>query len=582
MMSWRSFARRYANYHWWVLGAAGVAAFALGWIGFWEVLDHPSPSDAAYDSLQLFTLDASADRTRIPIPLDIARFLAPFVAGYAGLAAFAAVFRDRVQQMRIPLMRDHVVVCGLGYVGTVFLRHLREAGTRAVVIESDPSNPHIELCRSLGIPLIVGDARLQRTLQAGGVERATRLLALTSDDAVNAEIVAVARELVRDHSRGELRCLAHISDPQVCRLLRIQEIRRPKGAPSSLDFFNTDEISARLLLEEYPAATGDQQPHILVGELDALNLWVVVRAAREWYDRRGDDTSPLLVTVVDNDAEQRTRALLGEYPILERVCRFVSASATIRDIRGLPAKHSHANVSPLTRAYVSAYADEQALQTALTLRHEMDSDIPLVVALSRADGVTRLINEARNAGALTNIEVFPTLERACTVELIKGGSFEAIATAIHGRWRAEQLAEGKPAPSWSELDESRKESSREQARDIVAKLHSIGCEIAPLRDWDAAEFTFAPAEVEVLGVAEHDRWVDERRGSGWTLGEKDPERKKTPYLVPFEELPDDVAEWDRVSVREIPALLASVGIQVFRADTNRSAPAQRHPNPSQS
>jgi hypothetical protein len=563
----RSFGRRYADYRWSVLGVAAIVAFTLGWIGYRQVPDlHPSPSDAAYDSLMLFLLESSPDRTRLPVALDIARFLAPALAGYAGLTAFASLFRDRLQQMRIPLMRGHVVVCGLGYVGTVFLRHLRDAGTRVVVIEAEPAYQHIDLCRSWGIPLIVGDAQLKRTLQSAGVERAARLLAVTSLDAVNAEIVAVARQLVTGRSRGALRCLAHISDAQLCALLQIQEIKRTNAAVSSLDFFNTDEISARLLLEEYPAAAGDDQPHILVSELDDLGAWVVVRAARDWYDRRGDDTTPLLVTVVDDGDPQHLRTLLGQHPVLERVCRFVSSSASIRDIQELPGHHRDAMFPRLTRAYVSAYSDEQALETALILRHELDSDVPLVVALSRSEGVTRLIGDAKSVGAPISIDVFPTLERVCTVELVKGGSFEVIATAIHRRWRAEQLAAGKPAPSWSELDESRKESSREQARDIAAKLRSIGCEIAPLRDWAASDFTFTPDEKEMLAVAEHDRWVRERRESGWTLGDRDPEHKKTPYLVPFEELPSDIAEYDRVFVREIPTLLASVGIQIFRAN----------------
>ena len=47
------------------------------------------------------------------------------------------------------------------------------------------------------------------------------------------------------------------------------------------------------------------------------------------------------------------------------------------------------------------------------------------------------------------------------------GSLESIAHAVHNRWRAEQLAAGNPAPSRSELDESRRESNRAQARDIA-------------------------------------------------------------------------------------------------------------------
>ena len=37
---------------------------------------------------------------------------------------------------------------------------------------------------------------------------------------------------------------------------------------------------------------------------------------------------------------------------------------------------------------------------------------------------------------------------------------EPIAQAIHDRWRQEAIAKGETAPTWQELDESRKESSR--------------------------------------------------------------------------------------------------------------------------
>ena len=50
--------------------------------------------------------------------------------------------------------------------------------------------------------------------------------------------------------------------------------------------------------------------------------------------------------------------------------------------------------------------------------------------------------------------------------LVWDQSIEPIAQAIHERWRSEQIGAGKPAPSWEELDESRKESSRDNARDI--------------------------------------------------------------------------------------------------------------------
>jgi len=557
----RSFARTLADYRWYLLGAAGIVAFVLGYIGLAQSPSKPDSSYAAYESLRLFFLDANTV-PHAPLSLVIARFLAPAVAGYAGVSGLASLFRDRVQQMRIPLTRGHVVICGLGYVGSVFLRHLREAGEPVIVIESDAANPSIEMCRSLGVPVIVGDAQLSRTLQAAGVHRAARLLAVCPHDAVNAEIVAAAGQLASRRSKGTLSCLARIGDPELCALLRARQAKLT-GAVSALDFFNTNEISARLLLDEFPIDTKCDRPHILVGDLDALGAWVVYHAARDWYERRADPTTRLVVTVVDNEADQRVQSLLGHYPALERVCRFIPLPASVSKIHRLRAHHAEAAAPPLTRAYVTAHDDGYALQLALQLRHELDIDVPLVVALARAYGVARLFDDGGSAAGL-NIDVFPTLERTCTVELIRGGSYEAIAQAIHRRWRAEQLASDKPAPSWSELDESRKESSRLNARHIAVKLRNIDCDIAPLRDWDASEFAFSDDEIEALAIAEHDRWIAERLADGWSSGDKDTENKKTPYLVPFADLPHDIAEYNRIFVRDIPTLLASVGLQVIR------------------
>ena len=45
---------------------------------------------------------------------------------------------------------------------------------------------------------------------------------------------------------------------------------------------------------------------------------------------------------------------------------------------------------------------------------------------------------------------------------------------------------------------------------------------------------------------------------------KDVEAKRSPYLVPWEELPDRAREWNRSAVRSIPSLLASVNLAVMK------------------
>ncbi|WIM88565.1 NAD-binding protein [Candidatus Mycobacterium wuenschmannii] len=538
----------------WVLAPAGILAFLLGMWGYFSYVPegggHHSLSDAIYGAAKLFLLHAAPQpETHVGYALDIARYLAPIVAGWAALIALISLLHDRVQQMLIPLRRNHVVLCGLGYVGFEFLRQLRLAGYKAIVIEADPDNPRIEACRDWGYPVIVGDAQLKSTLEAAGVQRASRLLAVTPDSVVNTEIITRARRLVNNKRR--LQCLARVSDPSLCVFLRIEESNHGDDQ-TALDFFNTDEIGARLLLDRYPFTTS-ARPHILVAHLDTLGSELILHAARIWNDKRTDTSTPLPVTVVGEHAGERIAALLDDHPALEQVCTFTSHSLSVRDLARLGGE-------PVTHAYVTAQHDERSVETALKLRHALDPAVPVVAALWRAYGVADLFQHSTTPPS-ANLAVVKMLQETCTVELVEGGSFEAIAHEIHRRYRLMQPDGGASVPLWSALSESLKKSNRAQARHIAVKLRSIGCEITPLRDWQAKEFTFTDEELTRLSIMEHDRWAQEKMDAGV---------KTDPHFVPWHELPGDIAEWDTNFVRAIPAMLAAVGLQIV--DIDETAP----------
>ncbi len=84
---------------------------------------------------------------------------------------------------------------------------------------------------------------------------------------------------------------------------------------------------------------------------------------------------------------------------------------------------------------------------------------------------------------------------------------------------------------------------------------------------DAASIVtaFTASEVECLAILEHRRWLQERQKAGWRYGAaKEVEAKRSPYLVPWEELSDRAREWNRSAVRSIPNLLASVNLAVAK------------------
>jgi ppGpp synthetase/RelA/SpoT-type nucleotidyltranferase len=142
-----------------------------------------------------------------------------------------------------------------------------------------------------------------------------------------------------------------------------------------------------------------------------------------------------------------------------------------------------------------------------------------------------------------------------------------LGRAIHDRSRQEKQPRPDIDPSladWDHLREDFKESNLQQADHIGAKLRRIGCVAVP-KGTPGEPAVFTPAKIEEMAEMEHGRWTAERLLAGWTWGEtRDPDLKRSPFLVRWEDLPPKIQEIDRDAVRRIPEVLAKVGLSVRR------------------
>ena len=119
---------------------------------------------------------------------------------------------------------------------------------------------------------------------------------------------------------------------------------------------------------------------------------------------------------------------------------------------------------------------------------------------------------------------------------------------------------------YEELSPQLKIANIRQARSIPIKLDMVGCELADISDEREAIESFSDEEVEDLAIFEHDEWCKEKIGTGWEYGpEKDTDNYITPYLVPWDDLTEDIKDYDREPVRNIPSLMQSLGLKVVRS-----------------
>lgn len=150
--------------------------------------------------------------------------------------------------------------------------------------------------------------------------------------------------------------------------------------------------------------------------------------------------------------------------------------------------------------------------------------------------------------------------------MLDAAMIERLAEVIHENYRARFAPDG---PAWSELPPDRQEANRAQARAIPRKLAAVGASIVP---GPAEPFAFTASEVERLAQAEHRRWMAQRRRAGWRYAAvRNDRRRHHPMLVKWEKLSEEEREKDRDAVRNIPEVLARVGLAVVRGGPRRPA-----------
>ncbi|MFE7122343.1 potassium channel family protein, partial [Streptomyces sp. NPDC057654] len=181
----------------WSLAGLAAAVGALA-VASWLVTDE-DPAHAAYLSLlDLFAIDDPA------IGEPLGRQILQLLSGLTGLlllpllvaAALEGLgtFRTASTLRRPPRgLSGHVVLLGLGKVGTRVLARLRELDMPVVCVEQDPQARGIALARSLRVPTVIGDVTEEGVLDAAKIRTSLAILALTSSDTTNLEAVLSAR-----------------------------------------------------------------------------------------------------------------------------------------------------------------------------------------------------------------------------------------------------------------------------------------------------------------------------------------------------------------------------------------------------
>ncbi|MEV6932796.1 NAD-binding protein [Dactylosporangium sp. NPDC051485] len=202
------------------------------------------------------------------------------VAGVAIIPALTAAVVGIVVKARLAIasggltepIAGHVVVVGLGNVGTRVVRELHDQGIDVVAVDRDERARGVQASRDLGLPVIIGDATNPDTLSAASVATARCLVVVTTADVTNLEAALLGRDLARRAGLDvTLRVVLRLFEEDFARRIKtafdinlsrsVSYLAAPAFAASMVgsEVIDTIPVGRRvLLLAEVPVGAGSQ------------------------------------------------------------------------------------------------------------------------------------------------------------------------------------------------------------------------------------------------------------------------------------------------------------------------------------
>ncbi|WP_239377042.1 NAD-binding protein [Frankia sp. Cj5] len=532
-------------------------------------------TDIIYFDAQLFLLGAEPlqDGGPFPLPLEVARFLAPLATAYGVAVSVWDLFTDRRRRWTARRAREHAVVIGDDPFAMTLIRHLRAEGVQVVVISADADPDGAEGLAAVASLVVMGDPWDQAVLRAAGVPRADTVYACLPDSAANAAAVAAVAALAEQQTERDepLACYARLADGELALALKARRLGLLSASKFRLDFFTPEEIAARSLaarILEPHLGSDDPVPSVAVVGLGPFGRALIVELARLWRVRVG--APPLPLVLVDTDASAQLTELQHRYRSVDTHCapQTKNEPAQRVDLMTIPWEIR----IPDIRHLVLCDQDEDiALRGGLNaIRGTASTGQTVTVCMQQRTALGDLFNRQLLDPGPGEVRIFAIMNEAAKPAELHNDTLTVLARAIHGQYLIDEQAAGgalgdrDSMQPWEALPADLQTANRRQAEGIGAKLNEINAVVVPMTH-PTTGFTFSAAEIDMLARLEHERWCVERRGRGWTFGPvRDDLHKRHDLLRDWSDLSPDQRVKATAAVRHLPELLADHGLQIFR------------------
>jgi voltage-gated potassium channel Kch len=510
---------------------------------------------------------------------QIARPLAVIAMSLTGVSLVIQFFGRTLWRSWTAKRGNHVVICGLSRAGQWLVEGFRHAGDRVLVIDEGVDRAAVANAMEAGACILFGNPQEQTTLRQAGIQRARYLYMAMDDAGANVGAALHAIDIMQDQPRRRVPApyiLVHIADPPLRASLRRHRAFSADQRRPRVSMFNIYEDNARLLL------LNEYLDYVRIDEHDERVVQIVVLG----FGRMGEEVLTraamvghyanlkwLRAIVIDRQALQKERLFRAHYSQFGSVCDAQFLPLDTED----PTTHARIAAccadatQTLSTVVICLSQETRALSLALSLSDHLGPNVPIRLRLREQSGLAALLQESRAGGSLPRqITAFGLLHEARSRKNWGYEDLDNMARALHAdyvRNRREQhpaSADDRSMRDWDQLDDDLIDSNRQLADHIPVKLRAIGYHIARRGSNDPGRLVreFSDAQIELLAKMEHQRWMAERFLAGWQRGPRDLEKRCSPHLVAWEDVPPEIQEYDRNFARILPEVLELAGCEI--------------------
>jgi len=205
-------------------------------------------------------------------------------------------------------------------------------------------------------------------------------------------------------------------------------------------------------------------------------------------------------------------------------------------------------------------------------KNDAVDNLNVILTLVNPEGI---LNKWYKADLIENINLFKfnLTEESFTKESLISEKIDNLAKIIHQDYLSKlkkRNPEKQSHRDWEFLPIDFKNQNREQADHIPVKLRAMNCMLVNISETGNVEYKLSenPFEVEIISEMEHNRWQAHMILSGWKLGEKRNDKKKLHTdLIPYNKLSEEIKQYDRNTILNIPILLSKLGKKIVNQES---------------